>query len=100
MSPYSVLNKEGKEIYTNTALHPGEVLLMELEERGIKKSAFAAQLSLKPSHFSELLHCKRHVGASLALKLEKLLDIEAEYWMRVQVHYDLFMERKKSSRAA
>jgi plasmid maintenance system antidote protein VapI len=38
---------------------------------------------MKPGHFSELLHGKRHVGAATALKLEKLLDIPAEYWMRV-----------------
>ena len=44
---------------------------------------------------AELPHGKRHVGAYLALRLEKMLGISAEYWMRVQVYYDLFMERQK-----
>jgi len=92
---YKVLNSRGKEIQTDVALHPGEVLLDELEARGIKKTAFAALLGIKPGHLSELLHGKRHVGASMALKLEKLLNIPAEYWMRVQVYYDLFIERNK-----
>jgi len=100
MSSYSVLSKEGKEIYTNASLHPGEVLMLELEARDIKKSSFAEQINMKPSHFSELLHGKRHISAAIALKLEKLLDIEAEYWMRVQVYHDLFVERRKEPQAA
>ena len=92
---YRVLNSRGKEIYSDITLHPGEVLQDELEARDIKKSFFAEQLGMKASHFSELLHGKRHISAATALKLERLLDVSAEYWMRVQVYYDLFMERKK-----
>lgn len=96
MSNYKVLGSHGKEIQTNITLHPGEILQDELEARDIKKSYFADQLGMRPGHFSELLHGKRHVSAALALKLEALLDISAEYWMRVQVSYDLFVERHKN----
>jgi len=97
---YRVLSSRGREIQTDVALHPGEILLDELEAREIKKTAFAALLSIKPGHLSELLHGKRHVSASMALKLEKLLNIPAEYWMRVQVYYDLFLERNKPKEIA
>ncbi len=99
MSSYSVVNSRGKEIQTNVTLHPGEVLADELEARSITKTVFAAQLGMKLSHFSELLHGKRHVSAATAIKLEKLLDIPAEYWMRVQVYHDLFVERNKKNDA-
>ncbi|MBO9571498.1 MAG: HigA family addiction module antidote protein [Chitinophagaceae bacterium] len=92
---YKVINKKGKEINTDVSLHPGEILAMELEARGLKKTEFAHALGMRPGHFSELLHGKRHVGAYIALRLEKMLDISAEYWMRVQVYYDLFQERIK-----
>jgi antitoxin HigA-1 len=95
MNHFRVLNSRGKEIQTNVSLHPGEVLADELEAREIKKKVFAEQLGMKSSHFSELLHGKRHVGASTAIKLEKLLGISAEYWMRIQVYNDLFIERQK-----
>ena len=95
MSIYKVLNSRGKEIQTDIALHPGEILQDELAARDLKKSFFAEQLGMKPGHFSELLHGKRHISAATALKLEKLLGISAEYWMRVQVSYDLFIERNK-----
>ena len=100
MTPYSVVNKKGKEIFTDVTLHPGEVLMMELEAREIKKSAFAEQIGMRPSHLSELLHGRRSVSAATAIKLEKVLGIDAAYWMRVQVYHDLFIERAKDSEAA
>jgi len=99
-SNYKVLNSRGKEIQSDISLHPGEVLQDELEARDIKKSSFAQQLGMKPGHFSELLHGKRHISAATALKLEKFLGISAEYWMRVQVYYDLFVERHKEEEVA
>jgi HTH-type transcriptional regulator/antitoxin HigA len=95
MSNYKILNSRGKEIHTNVSLHPGEILQDELEARDIRKSLFAEQLGIKPGHLSELLHGRRHISATTALKLEELLGISAEYWLRVQVYYDLFVARSK-----
>ena len=100
MNNYKVVNAKGKEVHTDIALHPGDILLDELEARGIRKTVFAEQLKMKAGHFSELLHAKRNVSAATALKLEKLLGISAEYWMRVQVYYDLFKERNRQLNAA
>lgn len=100
MADYKVLNKRGKEISTDVVLHPGDVLQLELEARQIRKSEFASLMGITPGHFSELIHGKRHVSAALSLKLEKLLGIKAEYWMRVQVYHDLFIERLKTNTAA
>jgi antitoxin HigA-1 len=100
MKNYQVLNAKGKEVFTDVSLHPGELLMDELEARDIKKSAFAEKLGMKPGHFSDLLYGRRHVSASIALKLEKLLGISAEYWMRLQVYHDLFVERNKQKQAA
>ena len=100
MSNYKVVNSRGKEIFTDVTIHPGEILQMELAARNIKKRDFANLLGMKAGHFSELLHGKRHVSAATALKLQKLLDIPAEYWMRVQVYHDLFVERNKNLEAA
>ena len=100
MPDYKVLNSNGKEIFTDVCLHPGEVLQIELAARNLKKTDFAKSLSIKPGHLSELLHGKRNVSAAIAIKLQKLLGISAEYWMRVQVYHDLFVERNKDLKAA
>ena len=94
MNKYGVFDEKGNEISTTITLHPGEVLDMELATRGIKKNFFAAQLNIKPNQLSELLHQKRHISATMALKLEALLGINAEYWMRVQSAYDLAKARE------
>ena len=92
---FKTLRKNGSEIKSAVTLHPGEVLDIELNARGISKSAFASSIGLKATNLSELLHQRRHVSAGLALKLEALLGIDAEFWLRVQSRYDLEIERKK-----
>jgi antitoxin HigA-1 len=94
MNKYGIFDEKGNEITTNITLHPGEILDIELEARGIKKNFFAAQLNIKPNQLSDLLHEKRHISATMALKLETLLGISAEYWMRVQLAYDLAKARE------
>jgi antitoxin HigA-1 len=99
MPQFQVLNQQKQTITTDVTLHPGEIIAMELEARGIKKNFFAEQLAIRPSQLSELLHEKRHVSATLALKLEKLLGIEAEYWLRLQSSYDLTVARRALANA-
>lgn len=95
MTGNKVISRKGKEIRCNIPLLPGDIIMDELEARDIKKSIFAEQLRMKPSHFRELLRGKRNVNAATAIKLEDLLSIKAEYWLRVQAYSDLFMERNK-----
>lgn len=50
---------------------------------------------MQSSHLSDLLKDKRHVSARLALKLEKQLDVNASYWLGVQMAHDLTIARKE-----
>jgi addiction module HigA family antidote len=95
MTDYKVIAKNGKEIYTDVLLHPGEVLAEELEARGIFQKDFAAGINMRPPHFNELLKGKRHISALLALKLEQQLGIKADFWMRLQIDYDLKLARRQ-----
>lgn len=100
MNNYQIIGKSGSPIQTDVTLHPGEVLAMEIEARNLKKTEFAGLLHIQPSQLSELLHGKRHISAALAIKLEQILEISAEYWMRLQVAYDLAVERQKAVASA
>ena len=88
MPEYKVVNSRSKQIFKPSS---GEILQMELAARNIKKLSLL-NYGYEAGHFCELLHGKRHV--------EKLLDIPAGYWMRVQVYRDLFIERNKDVEAA
>ena len=71
------------------ATHPGEILQAELLERGIKQKDFAAMIGMQPTHLNALIHGKRNVTASVALRLEEALDIPATSWMALQHGYEI-----------
>ena len=95
MKNYVVLSKDGRELQTDILVHPGDLLKKELVARGLKKKDFAEQLDIHASQLSDLLNGKRHVNAMLALKLERLLGIKSDFWLRLQNSYDLDMARMK-----
>lgn len=90
----NIFDKQGNELRTLAAFHPGEFLLEEIEERKLKKSELAKQLGLLPGHLSELFKGKRNINARLAVRLEKVLDVSAEYWLGLQSAYDLSQARQ------
>ncbi len=100
MKHFEVLDKNRQKIMPAFAVHPGAILADEIDARGLKKAAFAQVVGLSPSQLSELLHKKRHISALLALKLETVLEIEAEFWMRLQINYDLAQARLQLQKAA
>jgi antitoxin HigA-1 len=95
MATHKVMGQNGKEIRSKVLLHPGEILEEELEARNLKRSVFAMDLKIYPSHFSNILKGKRDINAAIALKLEKALDISAEFWVQLQAEYDLKVERQR-----
>ncbi len=93
---YIVLGKDNQEIQdAENSLHPGYIIEMEIEARGLKKQDVAHLLGIRPQHLSEILNEKRNVSAMLAIKLEHVFEIEADYWLRVQSGYDLAKARQK-----
>jgi addiction module HigA family antidote len=90
----NVFDKEGNELKTPVAFHPGEFLLEEVEERGLKKTDLAKSIGLLPGNLSELFKGKRHINARLAVKLEMALGVSAEYWLGLQSAYDLNIARE------
>lgn len=100
-SSYRITGAEEQELESREhILHPGYLVEMEIEARGLQKQEVAAQLGIQPGHLSELLKEKRHVSPLMALKLEKVFEIDAEYWLRVQLKYDLTKAREKLAEGA
>lgn len=95
MATYKVIDKTGKKISTDVTLHPGEALLDELLTREMKQKDFATKINLQAPHLNDLLKGKRHISARIALKLEKELGIDAAYWLRLQMNYDLEIAKKE-----
>lgn len=78
-----------KKIVPYEATHPGAMIKDELKERNITQKKFAAMTGITPSVLSETINGKRPVSTSVALALEKGLDIPAEMWLNLQTQYDI-----------
>ena len=100
MAINKVVGSNGQELRTDVLLHPGEVLEMEILSRGLTKSKFAMDIKMYPSHMSDILKGKRNITKEIALKLENILGISAEFWMRLQVEYNISVLRTKMNHAA
>jgi len=69
--------------------HPGEFIKDEIEARKLNKNDFAKQLLLSPAELNQLLSGNSNITPELAIKLENTLGIKAEFWIRLQVHYEI-----------
>jgi len=73
-----------------TSTHPGEILLYEfLEPLEISQSELARHLNISIQRVNELIRGKRGVTPDTAWLLSKALGTSPEFWMNLQVTYEL-----------
>lgn len=70
------------------ATHPGTILKLELEERGISQKEFAEMLDMQKSHLNEIIKGKRAMTISVADKIEEALGISSVSLMNLQTQYE------------
>jgi addiction module HigA family antidote len=72
--------------------HPGVTLREELEARGMTASALA--LRVPPQRLHEIVRGNRAITPQTALRLARHFGNEPEFWMHLQVQYDLTQARE------
>lgn len=77
----------GKRLIPVRAIHPGEVLREELQERGIKHKEFAQMIGVQDIQLNEFIKGKRNLDEDLAIKLEEALGISYKNWMKLHNGY-------------
>lgn len=71
--------------------HPGEILLEDfLRPMGISQMELAKKIRVSYPRVNELIHRKRGVTPDTALRLERLLGMEAQFWLNLQLAWDLY----------
>lgn len=71
--------------------HPGEMLVEEfLKPLGISQRQAAARLGISYVRLNEIVKGKRGVTPDTALRLERLLGMEAQFWLNLQLGWDLW----------
>jgi len=81
------------------AMHPGELLRNEIKERGLKQTELANRLSISQPFLNGLLREKKKISIELAIKLEEVLGIEAEQWVKLQRLFDKIETRNKTEQS-
>lgn len=73
-----------------TSTHPGEILLKEfLEPMSVTQTELAKHLGVPIQRINELVRGKRGVTPDTAWLLSKAFATSPEFWMNLQVAYDL-----------
>lgn len=73
--------------------HPGELLKEEIECRGISQKKLSRQTGIPYTALNEVLNCKRAITTEYALLIEAALGIESDFWLRMQMDYNLQIAR-------
>ena len=71
--------------------HPGKMLLKEfVEPLGITQSELAIRLGVSFPRLNEVIRKKRAVTPDTALRLGRVLGMPADFWLGLQLDWDLW----------
>ena len=74
-----------------TPTHPGEMIREEfLGPLGMTQTELAERLGVAWTRVNQLINGKRGVTPDTALRLERLFDMPAEFWLTLQLRWDLY----------
>lgn len=77
-------------------LHPGDVIHKSIADLGITQKDLAAAMGIMLPRLNELVNRRRKVTSNIALRLAKVLGTTPEYWMHLQVDWDLHQAALKN----
>ncbi len=74
-----------------SSTHPGEMLLKEfLEPMGITQRELADRIHVPYQRINELVNTRRGMTPSTALRLAKFFGIAPDFWLNLQLRWDLY----------
>ncbi|MBI5603430.1 MAG: HigA family addiction module antidote protein [Deltaproteobacteria bacterium] len=77
-------------------VHPGEILQKEfLDPMKISQNRLAIAVGVPPRRINEIVHGKRRITADTALRLGRFFGISPQFWLGLQLDYDLDLEEDR-----
>jgi addiction module HigA family antidote len=68
-----------------------------LEPLGMTQTELAQRMGVSYPRVNELIHGKRGITPDTALRLERLLGMEAQFWLNLQLAWDLYHVKHSSA---
>jgi HTH-type transcriptional regulator/antitoxin HigA len=89
-----------KRLNTNhispVAMQRAKLLRSEIKEWRLTQSKLSEKLGISQPFLNGLLREKKKISIELALKLEETLNIQAEFWVKMQRLFDKVETRNKT----
>jgi addiction module HigA family antidote len=76
--------------------HPGEVLRDYLGEMTVAEAA--SRLGITRAHLSRILNGHAGITANTSLRLSAALCTSPDFWLKMQMHHDLWLEQQQSTK--
>lgn len=77
-------------------ISPGEILFEEfLEPMEISQAQLARDLNVPPNRINQIVRGKREITADTALRLGQYFGIEPEFWLNLQLRYNMKVAQDK-----
>lgn len=74
-------------------IHPGEILFEEfLKPLGLSQYRLAKDINVPARRINEIVHGIRSISADTALRLGKFFGNSAQFWLNLQMKYDLGLQ--------
>ncbi|MGD2123929.1 MAG: HigA family addiction module antitoxin [Gemmatimonadota bacterium] len=81
-----------------TPTPPGEFLQEFLEDLGISQSELARRIQVPFQRVNDVVHGRRAMTPSTALRLSKFFGTTATFWMNAQIACDLYEAEREEGR--
>src|SRR2546428_13459271 len=82
-----------KRVWSDQPTLPGDLLAEELAARKMTQGALAKAMGRPLQAINEIVLGKKQITAETALQLEDALGVAAEFWMNLEVGYQLTKAR-------
>ena len=76
-------------------IHPGELLRDELNEIGVSLNELGRALRVPMNRISAIVNGKRAITVDTAMRLAQYFGTSPQYWLNLQVAYDLEVAEKE-----
>jgi antitoxin HigA-1 len=80
--------------------HPGEMLLEEfLEPMGLSTQGLAAAINVPVAKIEAVISGQQELTPGLALRLAKFFTMSADFWLTLQLRWDLYQAQQEEAEA-
>ena len=87
-------NERKNEFKPDIVFPPGDTLLETIEAMGMSQAGLAARMGVTEKHINEVVKGKASITEDTALKLERVLGIDASFWRNLEHNYRKFLAEK------